>query len=104
MIINEVIRRWFGLDPRHCEACEILRAQLEQSSRERLDLLNRLLDKDKVEPPTVTSEEFQPIKPQFTPWRVRQAMLEAEDRHKAKLMNDKVKEIEDLEREVGIKQ
>jgi hypothetical protein len=110
MIFNEVIRRWFGLDPRHCEACEILRAQLEQSSRERLDLLNRLLDKDKVEPPTVTSvEEYEPIKPQFIPWRVRQQMFEAEDRKAAQLMRDKIKEmkevdpsIERLEKEVGL--
>lgn len=104
MIINEVLRRWFGLDPRHCEACEILRAQLDESSRERKDLLNRLLDRDKVEPPTnVSLEELQPLQPSYTPWRVRQQMLESEDRKKAQLMRDKVKEIEDLEKEVGIK-
>jgi len=104
MIINEVIRRWFGLDPRHCEACEILRAQLDESSRERKDLLNRLLDRDKIEPPTITPvEEYQPIKPQYTPWRVRQQMLEAEDRKQAALLKDKMKEIEDLEKEVGVK-
>ena len=104
MIFNEVIRRWFGLDPRHCEACEILRAQLDESSRERKDLLHRLPDKDRVEPPTTTSvEEFQPIKPQFTPWRVRQQMLEAEDRKQAQLMKDKMKEIDALEKEVGVK-
>jgi hypothetical protein len=102
-MINEVLRRWFGLDPRYCASCEILRAQLDESSRERRELLHRLLDKDKVEPPTITSEVFEPIKPQFTPWRVRQQMLESEDRKKAQLMRDKMKEIDDLEKEVGIK-
>jgi hypothetical protein len=61
-----------------------------------------LLDRDKVEPLVTTTEELTPIKPQFTPWRVRQQYLEAEDRQKAKLMRDKVKEIEDLEKEVGL--
>jgi hypothetical protein len=104
MIFNEVLRRWFGLDPRYCASCEILRAQLDESSRERKDLLHRLLDKDKIEPPTILSlEELQPIQPAFTPWRVRQQMLENEDRKKAQLMRDKMKEIDDLEKEVGIK-
>jgi len=103
MIFNEVLRRWFGLDPRHCESCEILRTQLDESSRERKDLLMRLLDRDKPESPSIVStDDMVPIKPQFTPWRVRQQMLEAEDREKARLMKEKVKEIDELEKEVGI--
>ena len=101
-MISELFRKWFGLDPSHCESCEILRLQLDESNRERKELLHRLLDKDKAEPLIIPTEEFQPIKPQYTPWRVRQQMLEAEDRQKAKLMRDKVKEIEELEKEVGV--
>jgi hypothetical protein len=47
-------------------------------------------------------EEYEPIKPAFTPWRVRQQMLEAEDRQKARLMKDKSAEISALEKELGI--
>ena len=103
-MMGEILRRWFGLDPRHCEACEILRTQLDESSRERKELLHRLLDKDKVEPPTnVSTEELKPITSQYVPWRVRQQMLESEDRAKAQLMKEKEKEIDDLEKEVGVK-
>jgi len=102
-MLNELFRKWFGLDPRHCESCEILRAQLDESSRERRELLTRLLDKDKAEPLIQPTEEHQPIKAQYVPWRVRQQMLEAEDREKARLMRDKVQEIEELETELGVK-
>ena len=94
--------KWFELDPRTCETCEILREQLDKSEAERSELLTRLLDKDKIEPPPTTVEEMKPITPQFTPWRVKQQMLEAEDRKKAQLMRDKAKEIEELEKELGV--
>ena len=101
-MISELMRKWFNLDPRHCEACEILREQLHKSEAERRELLTRLLDKDKVEPPPTAVEEMKPITPQFTPWRVKQQMLEAEDRKKAQLMRDKAKEIEELEKELVV--
>lgn len=102
MIFNELFRKWFGLDPRHCESCDILREQLNKSEAERIDLLHRLLDKDKAEPSAPPMGELKPILPQNIPWRVRQQMLEAEDRAKAKLMREKQAEIDELEKEVGI--
>jgi hypothetical protein len=69
-----------------------------------MELLHRLLDKDKIEPPQTEKEEFKPVTPQFTPWRVRQQMLEAEDRAKADLMRAKAKEIAELEKELGVSQ
>jgi hypothetical protein len=99
---RELMEKWLGLDPRHCEACEILREQLHKSEAERVELLHRLLDKDKIEPPSTDKEELTPIKPQFTPWRVRQQMFEAEDRKQAQLLKDKEKEIAGLEKELGI--
>jgi len=101
-MIRELLEKWFGLDPRHCEACEILRSALDESNRERRELLTRLLDKDKAEPPPAGVEEMKPIQPQFIPWRVRQQMLEGEDRQRAKLTADKKREIEGLEKELGI--
>ena len=88
-MITELLYKWFGLDPRTCETCEVLREQLHRSEAERIDLLNRLLDKDKPEPVVEREETHVPIQPQFIPWRVRQQMLEAEDRKTAELMRTK---------------
>ena len=101
-IWRQLMHKWFGLTEASCESCDILRMQLAESNAERKELLHRLLDPKQAEPPPIQSEEHIPITPQFTPWRVRQQMLEAEDRAKAKLLKDRVKEIEKLEKEVGI--
>jgi hypothetical protein len=102
-MFKQLMYKWFGLDPRTCEACEILRVQLDESNVERRELLHRLLDKDKTEPlPVMKEEEMKPIGNQHIPWRVRQQMLEQEDRVKARLMKDRTKEIEDLEKSLEI--
>jgi len=94
--------KWFGLTDTPCATCEVLHEQLAKSERDREMLLQKLLEKDKVEPLTPDTTEHKPITPQFTPWRVRQEMLEAEDRKKAQLMREKAKEIEMLEKELGV--
>lgn len=99
---KQLMYKWFGLSDAPCETCEILREQLHKSDAERRDLLQRLLEPAKAEPPSVQSEEHVAITPPFTPWRVKQQMLEQEDRVKAKLMRDRTKEIAELEKEVGI--
>jgi hypothetical protein len=101
-MIKQLMYKWFGLTDDPCESCEILRMQLAESNAERKDLLHRLLDPKQAEPPSIQSDEPVAITPQYVPWRVKQQMLEAEDRQKAKLIRDRTKEIADLEREVGI--
>lgn len=101
-MIRKLMYKWFGLTEEPCETCEILREQLAKSDAERRELLTRLLAKETPEPSHVVEEEFQPIKPQFIPWRVRQQMLEAEDRKKAQLTKEKEKEISELEKELGV--
>jgi hypothetical protein len=101
-MIKLLLYKWFGLSDVPCETCEILRGLLAKSDSERRDLLQRLLDKDKPEPPQIEREEPQEIKPAFVPWRVRQQMLEAEDRKEAELINKRKREIAQLERELGI--
>jgi len=101
-MFKQLMYKWFGLTDAPCETCEILRMQLAESNAERKDLLHRLLEPKQVEPPSIPNEEHVPITPQFTPWRVKQQMLEAEDRAKAKLMRDRSAEIDKLEKEVGI--
>lgn len=101
-MIKLLLYKWFGLSDEPCEACEILRMQLAKSDAERNELLRRLLDKDKPEPLVVDKEDLVPITPQFTPWRVKQQMLEAEDRKQAELLRNRQREIASLEHEMGI--
>lgn len=105
MMWKQLLYKWFGLVDIHvCQTCEVLREQLASSERERRELLTRLLDKDKPEPSTLPEErELKPIGVQHVPWRIRQQMLEAEDRKQAQLLKQKTQEITELEKELGVK-
>ena len=97
-----------------CQTCEVLTVQLARSNVEKDNLLAQI--ERMANPPVsdeVPSEIPEPLKPRVVPWNVQRNLMEAEDRHKAKLMRDvlaKVKDenkdpeksIEELEREVGI--
>jgi hypothetical protein len=97
--------KWFGLEDMPCHTCEVLRTQLDESNRERKELLNRILATSGAEPsPPQVEKEMKPIMQQQIPWRVRQQMLEAEDRKRASLMKQKNEEIEELEKELGIRE
>ena len=102
-MFKQLFSKWLGLDLR-CETCEVLREQLHRSEAERREILTRLLDKDRPEPLITEKEEHVTIQPQFIPWRVRQQMLEAEDRKQVQLLKEKEKEIEisKLEKELGV--
>jgi hypothetical protein len=103
-MIRQLLYKWFGLSEAPCQTCDVLREQLTNSELERRELLMRLLNGSQPEPlPTTEKEELKPIGQTFVPWRVRKEMLEAEDYKKAQLMRDKEKEINDLEKELGIK-
>lgn len=101
-MLKELMYKWFGLEPMPCPVCEVLREHLVKSENERRELLQRALAPPLSEPLPTGKEEYKPIQPQFIPWRVRQQMLEQEDRHKAKLSADKIKEIEELEKDLGV--
>ena len=104
-MFKKILYKIFGLEDDPCPSCEILRAQYEACNAERLDLLHRILDKDK-EIPSESKIPLEPIQPRFIPWHVRQQMLEKEDRIAAKLMREKVEEmnpvVEQLEKELGV--
>jgi hypothetical protein len=102
-MIKQLFYKWFGLTD-VCQTCEVLREQLARSERERIELLHKLIDAPKPSIEPVSIEEPQAITPQFIPWRVRQQMLEAEDRKRAELTKAKEKEINELEKQLGIPQ
>jgi hypothetical protein len=102
-MLKEIFYKWFGLVDMPCNACEVLKESLSIERQLNKTLLQKLLDKDKPEPVSTEKEDLRPIQPQFIPWRVRQQMLEAEDRKQAELMKTKKQEIEKLEEELGVK-
>lgn len=105
-MIKQLLYKWFGLEDAPCASCELLRAQLDSCNAERKELLNKLLTKNEDREMPVDTKTLQPILPQYTPWRIRQQMLEAEDREKAKLIRDKDAEmrVKKLEEELGIEE
>lgn len=94
-MLKELMYKWFGLEPTQCNTCEVLRSELENSNRERRELLSRLLDRDQPKAEKEDKEKYKPIQPQFVPWRVRQQMLEAEDRKRAELLKASISKLED---------
>lgn len=104
------------------EANEILKHELEVVRLENQRLLDRILEKPKEEvKPDIT--DLKPVTPMHLPWRVRQQMLEAEDRDRAKKLKqvqtekveasvefkteattDKPMSVEALEKELGVEE
>lgn len=100
-----------------CNSCETLKNQLEIVNYEKRQMLDSILNNNKPvisEKPAVNYEE---LKPMSVPWAVRKQMLEADDRERARLMKqassnlrvnirsdivESDKEIEDLEKQLGI--
>jgi hypothetical protein len=89
-------------DDKICQSCETLKIQVERLIHENTKLLDRILEKPVVEARSTPTEI--PIPPRNIPWNVRRQMLEAEDRERAKLMNQapKPSSTDDLEKELKI--
>jgi len=83
---------------KECKTCETLRQLLETEKFEKKQLLEYFAYPKKE----VESIQIEPISPkaQSIPWRVRQQMLEAEDREKAKILSRNT----ELEKELGIEE
>lgn len=100
-------------ESKFCNSCETMREQISQLNSQNLILLNRLVNptpvtvvdkEEKVQPPLKTS--------QFIPYAVRRQMLEEQDRNEARILREneskldtnskEQKEIEELEKKVGL--
>ncbi len=82
-----------------CDSCEVLKEQLAAERYNNKELLRAVLEQNAPKQVIVNTEAQIPIQPKSVPWRVRQQMLEEEDRAKAKLMREK-KTTEELEKEL----
>jgi hypothetical protein len=105
-MIKQILYKWFNIEEPPCASCEALRDQLVHERHEKNLLLQKVfeLSSPKEEGPFIHKEpeELKPITPRTMPWRVRQQMLEAEDRKKAETLRKRTEEIENLEKEVGV--
>lgn len=95
MILLKWYREWkeiknqFPKEEKICESCETLKMQLSIANQEKATLLNRLLEKP-VELPKEDTSTLKPILPnRQLSWRVRQQMLEREDRAQARILEER---------------
>lgn len=92
-----------------CETCEVLRVQLDYERANNRQLINSLIAQVTPEKSVIAQTTNTPVNIGPTPWRVRQQMLEEEDRAAAKIKRDKELEQQanklttaELEKELGI--
>ena len=91
-----------------CKNCEVLRELLVEERFEKKQLLNRIIElttnKPVEEREKAAAVEFKPIGSKHVSWKIKQALLEDEDRAKARLMQelklDKSMTTEELEKEL----
>lgn len=70
-----------------CSSCEVLKVELSNERREKEMFLRHVLTPKSVEPERLTAPEPIPLPTnRHIPWKVRQQMLEAESREKARAM------------------
>jgi hypothetical protein len=93
-----------------CKSCETLKEQLAIANIEKRQMLESILSltakpaENQSSPPV----DYEKLKPKMMTWNVRRQMLEAEDRKAAQVLaeqrknKDVEKDIEELEKEVGI--
>ncbi len=90
MFLLDWYQRWLEIREAHriekvCESCETLKSQLATVNHEKQLLLNRIMEKPEIVPERTIAPPMQNVGPRLhTPWRVRQQMLEAEDRAAAR--------------------
>jgi hypothetical protein len=94
--------------PKICESCETLKMQLAMVNQQNEKLLARLMEKPESIPDRTTAPNLVALPPKNVPWRVRQQMLENEDKARAEAMKkaakpdteQEKKETEEFEKEL----
>jgi hypothetical protein len=79
------------IEPTICESCETLKMQLAIANQSIDKLMGRILEKP--EPERTVAPELVSKPPMVSSWRVKQQLLEKEDREKARLMRDAPKPV-----------
>lgn len=89
------------VEDKRCQNCDTLRSLLESERFNNKQLLNAILEQHKPLEQEIRNETPMEIPNKALPWRIRQQMLEAEDRAKNKLIKER-QSIEELEKELGV--
>jgi hypothetical protein len=88
-----------------CQSCETLREQLSLERQTNSKLMDRLLEKPEKPVDTPPVMNTRPLLNRHTPWRVRQQLLETEDRERANKLKDAPRpatDVNELEKELNI--
>src|SRR5687768_9606054 len=96
-MIKELIYKWFHIEEPICRTCEVLSRELDTIRRERDALLNKILNPPVLELPKFEEIETKPVSlgRRHIPFQVRQQMLQENDRHSLKLMEDHKKKLKE---------
>lgn len=87
-----------------CSSCETLHQMLDQVNREKASLLESLLESTRpreIETIKIPENNIEPLRPPHVSWRIKQQMLESEDRERAKLLSKKMQEIKESKIDVS---
>lgn len=103
MFLLDWYREWKTI--KVCQSCETLKLQLDIANMEKKQLLDRVLEPPR-EREVVEKEPVQVSLPRTIPWKVRQQILEREDREVARARREAAKpdtiSTEDLEKELKV--
>ena|SRR5688572_1810406 len=101
-MIKELIYKWFHIEEPICRTCEVLQRELETIRRERDTLLNKILNPPVPELPKMEETETKPVPlgRRHIPYQIRQQLMQKNDEHSLKLMQDHKKKVAELEKEV----
>jgi hypothetical protein len=75
-----------------CQSCEALKLELAKAHDMNSLLIERLTTTPVVQEKQESNEVLKPILPRHQSWKMRQQTLEANDRHNARLIEEKVQE------------
>lgn len=93
-------------EAKECKSCNTLQIALDHAEYRNRELLQTIIELTKPKVETVSipyMPELEAVKPSVTPWRVKRAELEANDRATAKLMRDKEKEMAEANKDFTVK-
>ncbi len=87
-----------------CQSCETLKELLIQANSEKMMILNKLVNPPVSAPPIETGAPAISIPKTTLPWRIKQQMMEQEDRKKAQLLRDAPKPVSEKPTQEEIKE
>lgn len=107
--MKEFLFKLFRLEwePKRCESCELLKMLLESERRDKLKILDKLINPPEVELTPISSEPPKPIGASSVPWHVMRRRLEEQHKLKKEVEEGNKlvdQQVEKLEKELGLEE